>query len=405
MLHEPARHEALTDTAWDDGRVHEVVRTIAARLLREREAHGQWPVHPLDRDDGPLPPRGYHGLYLGAAGVLWALWTLQRAGFVDTGIDAAAAIDRVAQAYRAEPDDGQVVPSYLMGEAGIALVQWRLGGDAAAAADRVHAAARANIDHPSKEMLWGAPGTMIAAWHLWRASGEARWRRVYVDSADALWQQWRFDEAAGCHLWTQDLYGKTAQYIGAGHGLAGNVHPLLLGADLLDQGQREALVERSVHALQRLARHEGDAANWPPGTWTPRPGSARMLMQWCHGAPGIVTAFAPCPPGRSPALDTLLLAAGRAIWQAGPLAKGPGLCHGTAGNGYALLALHSRSGDAIWLERARRFAMHAIEQHERALATHGHGRPTLWTGDAGLAIYLADCLLGRDAGWPTLDWI
>ena len=50
------------------------------------------------------------------------------------------------------------------------------------------------------------------------------------------------------------------------------------------------------------------------------------------------------------------------MWEAGPLAKGYGLCHGTAGNGYAFLALHRRTGDARWLERARAFAMHAIGQ-------------------------------------------
>ncbi|MEO8739330.1 MAG: lanthionine synthetase LanC family protein [Casimicrobiaceae bacterium] len=36
-----------------------------------------------------------------------------------------------------------------------------------------------------------------------------------------------------------------------------------------------------------------------------------------------------------------------------PLNKGAGLCHGTAGNGYALLKFYRRTGDAIWLERAR----------------------------------------------------
>jgi hypothetical protein len=35
-------------------------------------------------------------------------------------------------------------------------------------------------------------------------------------------------------------------------------------------------------------------------------------------------------------LDELLLGAGETTWAAGPLAKGPGLCHGTAGNGYLI---------------------------------------------------------------------
>ena len=67
---------------------------------------------------------------------------------------------------------------------------------------------------------------------------------------------------------------------------------------------------------------------------------------------------------------------------AGPLAKGPGLCHGTAGNGYAFLKLHRRTGAAL-APRARAFAMHAIAQSER-----DGPRASLWTGDLGVALYL-----------------
>ena len=89
-------------------------------------------------------------------------------------------------------------------------------------------------------------------------------------------------------------------------------------------------------------------------------------------------------------------------WRAGPLRKGAGLCHGTAGNGYAFLKLLARTGDELWLHRARAFAMHAIEQVERATDAHGRGRHTLWTGDPGTALYLASCL-EADAAFPTLD--
>jgi lantibiotic modifying enzyme len=127
-----------------------------------------------------------------------------------------------------------------------------------------------------------------------------------------------------------------------------------------------------------------------------------MLVQWCHGAPGIVTATADFPTGLSADMDALLLGAGETTWKAGPLAKGYGLCHGTAGNGYAFLKLHRRTGDSKWLERARAFAMHALGQHERMRAEHGVGRYNLWTGDAGLAVYLHHCLGGAD-GMPGLD--
>jgi hypothetical protein len=50
--------------------------------------------------------------------------------------------------------------------------------------------------------------------------------------------------------------------------------------------------------------------------------------------------------------------------------------------------------DELWLERARAFAMHAAAQVARAREAHGRGRFTLWTGDPGVALYLADCLAG-----------
>jgi hypothetical protein len=41
--------------------------------------------------------------------------------------------------------------------------------------------------------------------------------------------------------------------------------------------------------------------------------------------------------------------------------------------------------------------MHAIEQVKRARRTYGRGRNTLWTGDLGTAVDLADCLEGGGA--------
>ena len=115
--------------------------------------------------------------------------------------------------------------------------------------------------------------------------------------------------------------------------------------------------------------------------------------------PGFVVCLAELP-GRD--IDPLLLAAGEAIWAAGPLTKGSNLCHGTGGNGYALLKLFRRSGDARWLDRAHAFAMHGIAQMEADAAQFGQLRHSLWTGDPGFAIYLWNCLHGG-AAFPTLD--
>ncbi len=418
MLFDPTRHEPQCDTAWNAERARVAMRAIVLDTERHRTGAGHWPVHPQDVEGEGVPPRtGFKSLYLGSAGVWWALWYLQREGAVQlgAGLDPAQAMHEVEAAYRAEPDTGEVVPSYYLGEVGILLVAWSLTRSAAVA-DRLHAAVLANITNPTCEALWAAPGTMGAAWHLWQATGEARWRELFLANVDEVWRTWVFDEKARCHLWTQDMYGKVVQYLGAGHGFVGNVYPLLKGAALLDTERREVLYERCVATLRVMARREsegegggegegegeGEAVNWPPGTYTPRPGGPGMLVQWCHGAPGFVTALADFPAGQSAEMDAMLAGAGQTVWQAGPLNKGPGLCHGTAGNGYAFLKLFRRSGDEAWLQRARAFAMHAIGQCERARQQHGRGRHSLWTGDLGLAVYLWHCLQGQ-AEMPGLD--
>ena len=63
------------------------------------------------------------------------------------------------------------------------------------------------------------------------------------------------------------------------------------------------------------------------------PDAPGAVMQLCHGAPGLVASLAALAP--TDGLNELLLGAASRPGRAGPLAKGPGLCHGTAGNGYA----------------------------------------------------------------------
>ena len=400
MLFEHSRHERLDPTPWNPSRASDAIAGIVDDIERSASARFSWPVHPLD-DEGDVPAGGFKAIYLGSAGMLWALSYLQREGAAKLRrIDPIEGLRKVDVAYRSDPDTGERVPSYFLGHAGILLLVWQAIGSRSVA-DELYDAVASNIDNPTREPLWGASGTMLAAWHMGTATGESRWRGLFVQNVEALWNSWRHEPTVDCHLWTQDMYGSVVQYLGAAHGFAGNVLPLLKGAGLLGEDRREALYDRCVATLCATAVFEGDKANWPAGTFTPQSGGS-MLMQWCHGAPGIVTSLADFPPHRSPEMDSMLVAAGRAVWHAGPLAKGYGLCHGTAGNGYAFLKLWQRTGDATWLDRARSFAMHAIAQRDRMRETHGRGRYTLWTGDAGLAVYLWHCVQGH-AALPALD--
>ena len=173
---------------------------------------------------------------------------------------------------------------------------------------------------------------------------------------------------------------------------------LLRGWHWLAAEQQAFLAETIPQTLAATAAESEAGANWSAVATRATP---TYLVQICHGAPGIVAAFADCPFS-TPALERLLCAGGDLAWQAGPLAKGSNFCHGTAGNGYAFLKLHKRTGDALWLARARAFATTAIAQCRKARGEYGQGRYSLWTGDLGLACYLWDCVNG-EAGFPTID--
>jgi len=198
-------------------------------------------------------------------------------------------------------------------------------------------------------------------------------------------------------VWEQDLYGRRVHILGPAHGFAGIVHALAHGG-LLDADRSRALAPRAASALGKHALRVEGLAQWRPSL---EASSVPRRTQWCHGAPGIVATLGSLEPANAE-LTELLVAGGELTWRAGPLAKGAGLCHGTAGNGYAFLALFARTGDELWLGRARAFAMHALEQVERAIALDARGRHTLWTGDPGTALFLASCI-DAQPGFPTID--
>lgn len=393
-LFDPGSHEPLTTTPWDPDRARTAIRTIVADAERAFAADALWPPHPLDEEEDEPPLDQVTCLYLGAAGVVWALHALERAGAVELRRSWADAAAGLPERYRRRPDfpeDGWM-PSLMLGEAGVLLVAHALA-PSSSQEERLLEVVRANEANPTRELLWGAPGTMLAAQVMHERTGAAAWAEAWRDSADGLWAAW--DE----ELWCQDIAGRRAHHLGAAHGFAGNVLALARG-DLLDAERRQELERRAVDVLAAHARRSNGLAQWPPAVEPPgRPQPIRT--QWCHGAPGIVTSLATLAPDDDRLTD-LLLAGGELTWSAGPLLKGAGLCHGTAGNGYALLKLFERTGDERWLGRGRSFAMHAIEQVEAARARFGRGRYTLWTGDVGTALYLASCL-AVTTGLPTLD--
>ena len=402
-LFEPERHEALSATPWNEA----TVRAAIARIVEDaHRAYGGvealWPIHPLDRSPERADPT--KPLYYGAAGVIWALHQLEQTGFSAVGRDYRPALHDLAARDRADwiQLKGKPEHGYAIGATGIHMLCWKLAPSEPQHARAVEDAIAANLTHPAMGFGWGSPGTTLAAYFAFERSGADDWRALYRQNADALLARWAFDDDAGCWLWTQDLYGRVDRHLGALHGFTGVAFALLIGRQLLSVEQQDALLRRTRETIARTALREGPHANWRLCAGdSSHPGQAALRVQHCTGAPGIVNTMAALPP--DPDVDALLIAAGELTWAAGPVAKLPSLCHGAPGSGYAFLKLHARTGDERWLQRARSFAMHAIEQAERGVEQHGQRKFSLWTGDLGLACYLWDCIRGCDR-FPTLDY-
>lgn len=383
MLYRPEAFEPLTDEAWDEERVRARIRAIVADADDAYGEESLWPAHEWDSWRTPTPLKS---LYVGAAGVIWALAELRRRGLVEPRTDLAAAARATVEAWRREPDLMAEVelPStkeagLLSGESGVLLVAALLTADDELAGD-LYERVLENEGSEAEDVMWGTPGTLVATQLMLEATGEERWRHAWRRSAEALWSR---RDAEG--WWTQQLYGEEARSLTPPHGVVGNVQALRA---LLDPERRERLERETGELLARAAFRENGLANWAPRERPELAGpDGQIRLQWCAGAPGIVIAAADYLD------EELLLAGAELVWRAGPhgAEKGAGICHGTAGNGYALLAAFARTGDERWLERARRFAVHALGQ----AAARDEGRYSLWTGDAGTALFAADCLEAR----------
>src|SRR5204862_4461721 len=155
--------------------------------------------------------------------VIWALDSLRRRGHAETSLDLADAALRTLELWRAEPDfmagEAHSHPAALLrGETGPLLVAFRLAPDPALA-DDLHALVRDNLTNPTDDVMWGAPGTLLAALAMGEWTGEPRWTEAARKTAAALPER-RGDDG----LWRHD---DDYRDLGTVHGAAGSTLVLL----------------------------------------------------------------------------------------------------------------------------------------------------------------------------------
>jgi len=185
------------------------------------------------------------------------------------------------------------------------------------------------------------------------------------------------------------------KYLGAAHGLAGIVYILMQCADSLSSIDL-TLIRRTVDYLLTLRFPSGNCPS-SLGSQTDR------LVHWCHGAPGWIYMFITAHKLFND--DKFLSAAvdcAEVVWRRGLLRKGYGLCHGTTGNGYALLALYNHTKDLKHLYRALKFGDWCLDygKHGCRIADRPY---SLFEGMAGTIYFLTDLLNPSEAKLPAFQ--
>jgi len=246
VLFSPEAHERLDDETWNPGQV----RSAIAEIVEDAEGHFDdgWTTHPRDTEAEGDGERRFRTVYLGGAGVVRALESLQSRSLVELRREYVPYLE-----HRYEPDFADVdhERGLWMGETGIRLVLQELS-PSQENAERLAQLIADNAQDERRELMWGSPGTMLAAAAMHDVTGDARWLELWRESA--TWLRDERDPQTG--LWTQHLYGMVDQFIGPAHGFAGCVLALSRGAD--DEFHR-----RAAETTARYAVEEDGLANWP----------------------------------------------------------------------------------------------------------------------------------------------
>uniref|UniRef100_A0A336KPA9 LanC-like protein 3 homolog n=1 Tax=Culicoides sonorensis TaxID=179676 RepID=A0A336KPA9_CULSO len=197
-----------------------------------------------------------------------------------------------------------------------------------------------------------------------------------------------------------ECYGD--QYIGAAHGICAIYHMFLQSSRIMESQNYLHTIKTSIDYLLSLQSVDG---NFPAAMDEAQVGArGYRLVHWCHGAPGVVYLFikAYLVFKEEKYLDACQKCSDL-VWKKGLLLKGPGICHGIAGNGYVHLVMYRLTGDKLYLYRAVKFAEFLTnETFLRQAKTPDHPF-SLYEGTAGTISFLVDLLEPDKTSFPFMD--
>jgi len=188
------------------------------------------------------------------------------------------------------------------------------------------------------------------------------------------------------------------KYLGAAHGLTGILHLLMQFPKFMSEGDNTKYIRGSVDFILSLVKEA-------KGNFPSREGGSFDLAHWCHGP----TAAALCLlQAYNVFKDSQYLAGAKLavdqVWNKGLLLKGPGLCHGCSGNGYAQLATFRATKDPMYLNRAIQFALKYADPAYSTKMRTPDSPYSLYVGMAGMVCLCADLLDPINSAFPAFEF-
>lgn len=339
-------------------------------------------------------------VYTGYGGNLYLYWRLNSTiGGYDEELNACvqAVIGKLS-----EIDDED--HTFLIGKAGICAMLAVIVNDE----KYVTMVLESTKNDPEEfELLYGAAGSLYALGFILKYWPGTTQRADLIESVKRIAGATvsKKDQNNQLHFRFPTKGGRL--YLGAAHGLIGILH-LLLQLHEFTSEYNEVIMA----SLDFLLTTQFPSGNFPIYEGS----SIDDTVHFCHGGPGAVPML--CLAYQIYNHQDYLQAALRAgedIWRRGLLKKGRGICHGTAGNGYAFLSLFNVTGEEIWLHKAYVFAetMGYDQDYERTviryddpqrmsvgIADHPY---SLMEGLAGTICFFNDCLNPLVAIYPAYD--
>lgn len=252
----------------------------------------------------------------------------------------------------------------------------------------------------SDEWLYGRAGLLVALLLLWQELQKEQQplqKQLSASTEDMIDRMAKAILASGVRTATAEgtargpplkYRWRGKEFIGAAHGYFGILYVLLL-VPSIRRDLTHSAHQKIKETIEWLLHLESEHHNYPAiSDEGPR---GDYMVHFCHGAPGAVFLLAEAY--RVYNNEVYRQAAERAatcVWRWGILRKGPGLCHGVAGNGYALLRWYQVTEQPIWLERAVRFGLEINSQTQRT--TYADHPFSLFEGYAGVCCFLSDLL-------------